>query len=178
MRNKVLSQKKNHTPNPEHAKLVFLSYPVKSAWRRPAFTFREGGKMNGGSQPEQDWCISVRVSSYQCQQGQGMRGEEGPLSPDFTQMYSLLFFTWMLLLVICLGLLRGLFFLLNVILFGVSLDTEPTADLGLMYTVVPPWSAREGPSSCALSWWQLWRSLWSQESDGMGVQIKKEEGEC
>lgn len=58
----------------------------------------------------------------------------------------------MLLLVICLGILRGSFFLLNVILFGVSLDTEPTADLGLMYTVVPPWPVSDGPSSRVLSW--------------------------
>jgi len=33
----------------------------------------------------------------------------------------------------------------------VSLDTALTADLGLMYMVVPPWSASEGPSSCLVS---------------------------
>lgn len=82
----VLSQQKTQT-NPKHAELV---NPVKLAYRGPMFTFKEGGNMNGGTQPEQDCCINIHISSYQCQQGQGVREEERPLNPDLTQMYSLL----------------------------------------------------------------------------------------
>lgn len=82
----VLSQQKTQT-NPKHAELV---NPVKLAYRGPMFTFKEGGNMNGGTQPEQDCCINIHISSYQCQQGQGVREEERPLNPGLTQMYSLL----------------------------------------------------------------------------------------
>lgn len=40
-------------------------------------------------------------------------------------------------------------------LWCVSLGTAPTVDLGLMYTVFPPWSASESPSSWVLNWPQL-----------------------
>lgn len=73
-----------------------------------------------------------------------------------TQMYSLLFFSCFSMNIVTGDLpwaFKGTVFPAGCnSVWCVSLDTALTTDLGLMYTVVPPWSANEGPSSRVLSW--------------------------
>lgn len=152
--------------------LVFISCREKSACRVPEFTFRGGRWME--AQDRTALLVSV-LPPTSVHKVMWLEKEKGSWLQFSLRCLSTVFI-WIVTGDLPWAFKKTIFSGICNSIWHDSLDAALTADLGLTHTVVPPSSIDSGPRHFKLSWCQLWRSAWSQDSDDAEVRTEIEDG--